>query len=136
MVIKQLFSKVFVVDAGDSSFVPGTHVKYEEIIKMNEELKKAGKKQAQFTRLVMWLTSIAKGTDSWMSAASFQETVRVMVDASLKWAIDELNDLKSNVIIGRLLPLGDEYVRKYINNESDVIVTSDDDMAVIVDEVA
>jgi hypothetical protein len=80
------------------------------------------------------LTSIAKGTDSWMSAASFQETVRVMVDASLKGAIDELNDLKSNVIIGRLLPLGDEYVRKYINNESDMIVTSDDDMAILQEE--
>jgi hypothetical protein len=72
-----------------------------------------GKKPAKWKRLALWLTNIAKGTDSWLSAASFQETVRVMVDASLKWAIDELSDLKSNVIIGRLLPVGEIYKTKY-----------------------
>jgi len=55
------------------------------------------------------LTNIAKETDSWLSAASFQETIRVMVSASLKGSIDELSDLKSNVIIGRLLPVGEIY---------------------------
>jgi len=55
------------------------------------------------------LTNIAKETDSWLSAASFQETIRVMVASSLKGSIDKLSDLKSNVIIGRLLPVGEIY---------------------------
>lgn len=112
LVVKQLFSKVFIEDAGDSSFVPGTHVKYAEYIVTNKELASQGKKEVQGRRLALGLTAIAKQTDSWLSAASFQETIRVMVEASLKGAVDELNDLKSNVIIGRLLPLGEEFERQ------------------------
>ncbi|NOZ43722.1 MAG: hypothetical protein GXP45_00855 [bacterium] len=63
--------------------------------------------------MALGLTNIAKSTDSWLSAASFQETIRVMVGASLKGAIDELSDLKSNVIIGRLLPIGEIYRAEY-----------------------
>jgi DNA-directed RNA polymerase subunit beta' len=62
--------------------------------------------------MVLWLTSIAKETDSWLSSASFQETIRVMVDASLKWSVDDLSDLKANVIIWRLLPIGQEFVAR------------------------
>lgn len=112
VIIKQLFSKVFIFDAGDSSFVPGTHAKYEEVIKVNAGLVAAGKKPCVYARLVLGLTSIAKETDSWLSSASFQETIRVMVDASLKGSVDTLNDLKSNVIIGRLLPIGEEFVAR------------------------
>ena len=112
LVIKQLFSKVFIEEVGDSSLVPGTHVKYEEYMKISQELAKTGKRKPKARRLVLGLTQIAKETDSWLSAASFQETIRVMVDASLKGAMDTLNDLKSNVIIGRLLPLGEEYRRQ------------------------
>lgn len=112
VVTKQLFSKVFIEDAGDSSFIPGTHVKYEHFIKVNEDLIKQGKHVAKGRRLALGLTAIAKETDSWLSAVSFQETIRVMVDSSLKGAIDELSDLKSNVIIGRLLPVGEIYRKK------------------------
>jgi hypothetical protein len=66
--------------------------------------------------LALWLTHIAKWTDSRLSGASFQETIRVMVGASLQWSIDTLSDLKSNVIIGRLLPVGDVY-RKSIEKD-------------------
>ncbi|MCX6823174.1 MAG: DNA-directed RNA polymerase subunit beta', partial [candidate division SR1 bacterium] len=109
VVIKQLFSKVFVEDSGESSFIPGTYAKYEDFVKVNEQLEAEGKKQAKGKRLALGLTNIAKETDSWLSAASFQETIRVMVSASLKGSIDELSDLKSNVIIGRLLPVGEIY---------------------------
>lgn len=68
--------------------------------------------------MALGLTNIAKETDSWLSAASFQETIRVMVDASLKGAIDQLSDLKSNVIIGKLLPIGDVY-RKQREDEQE-----------------
>ena len=109
VVVKQLFSKVFIEDSGDSSFIPGTYIKYEEFIKVNKELEADGKKAAKARRLALGLTNIAKETDSWLSAASFQETIRVMVGSSLKGAIDKLSDLKSNVIIGRLLPVGEIY---------------------------
>ena len=109
VVVKQLFSKVFVEDGGDSSFIPWTYVKYEEFIKVNKDLQEQGKRPAQWQRVALWLTTIAKETDSWMSAASFQEMIRVMVWASLRWAVDHLSDLKSNVIIGRLLPVGENY---------------------------
>lgn len=84
VVIKQLFSKVFVEDSGESSFIPGTYAKYEDFIKVNAQLVVQGKKPAKGKRLALGLTSIAKETDSWLSAASFQETIRVMVAASLK----------------------------------------------------
>jgi DNA-directed RNA polymerase subunit beta' len=107
-----LFSKVFIEDAGDSSLVPGTHAKFEEFIQINAALEAQGKHPAKGERLVLGLTSIAKETDSWLSAASFQETIRVMVDTSLKGSIDNLTDLKSNVIIGRLLPVGHVFREK------------------------
>jgi DNA-directed RNA polymerase subunit beta' len=113
IVVKQLFSKVLIKDAGDSSFIPGSIVRYEEFVRTNEELKKQWKHPAKWERLILWLTQVAKETDSWLSAASFQETMRVMVDASTRWAIDTLEDLKSNVILGRLLPIWEVYRKKY-----------------------
>ncbi len=109
VIVKQLFSKVFIEDSGDSSFIPGTHVKYEEFTKINKDLEDQGKTPAKGKRLALGLTNIAKDSDSWLSSASFQETIRVMVGASLRGAIDTLSDLKANVIIGRLLPVGEIY---------------------------
>jgi DNA-directed RNA polymerase subunit beta' len=118
--VKQLFSRVFIEDSGDSSLIPGTQVKYEEFIRINELLEAQGKRPAKAKRLALGLTNIAKSIDSWLSGASFQETIRVMVGASLQGAIDNLTDLKSNVIIGRLLPVGEVYrqqlAEKDINN--------------------
>ena len=108
-IVKQLFSKVMIEDAGNSSFIPGTIAKYEEMLTANKELITNGKQPARGERLALWLTQVAKQSNSWMSAASFQETIRVMVDASTRGAIDPLSDLKANVIIGRLLPVGDIY---------------------------
>jgi DNA-directed RNA polymerase subunit beta' len=109
VVVKQLFSKVFIEDSGNSSFIPGTYIKYEEFIQINKALEAEGKKAAKGKRLALGLTNIAKETDSWLSAASFQETIRVMAASSLKGSVDKLADLKSNVIIGRLLPVGEIY---------------------------
>ena len=113
VVVKQLFSKVFIERPGDSGFIPWTHVKYEDFVKMNNELESQWKLPAEWRRIALGLTSIAKWTDSWLSAASFQETIRVMVGASLRWAIDNLSDLKSNVIIWRLLPVGEIYKKEH-----------------------
>ena len=114
VVLKQIFSKVFIEDSWDSSFVPWTRVRYEEFSTVNKLLEKEWKKAARWTRLAMGLTNIAKETESWLSAASFQETIRVMVGASLKWAVDNLSDLKANVIIWRLLPVWEVYRKDHM----------------------
>jgi len=123
IVVRQLFSKVFIEDSGASGFVPGTHAKYREYIQVNSELEEVGKRPAKGARLSLGLTNIAKGTDSWLSAASFQETIRVMVWASLRWAIDSLSDLKSNVIIGRLLPIWEIYRKQYAKSQKGNVIT-------------
>ena len=113
VVVKQLFSRVFVEKPGESGFIPWTYVKYEDFVKINKELEAEWKIPAEWKRLALWLTNIAKETDSWLSAASFQETIRVMVWASLRWAVDTLSDLKSNVIIWRLLPVWEVYKKEH-----------------------
>ncbi|MCS6982774.1 MAG: DNA-directed RNA polymerase subunit beta' [Candidatus Absconditabacterales bacterium] len=118
VVVKQLFSKCFIIDAGNSNFIPGSFVKYEEFCHVNLALETEGKIPAQGIRIPLGLTNIAKSTDSWLSSASFQETIRVMVGASLKGQIDYLTDLKANVIIGTLLPLGENFKRKYLDKSS------------------
>lgn len=79
VIVRQIFSKVFVEDSGDSSFIPGTYAKYWDFVRVNQELAEMGKTPSKGKRLALGLTNIAKSTDSWMSAASFQETIRVMV---------------------------------------------------------
>lgn len=105
VIIKQMFSKMLIESSGDSIFIPWSIVRYEEFVKVNQELESKGKKPAVWKRMLMWLTQIAKETESWLSAASFQETMRVIVDASTRGAIDQLDDLKSNVIVWKLLPI-------------------------------
>jgi DNA-directed RNA polymerase subunit beta' len=78
LICKQLFSKVLIEDPGNSSFIPGTVVKYEEFVRTNDDLVEQDKQPAKGKRMAMGLTQIAKQSESWMSAASFQETVRVM----------------------------------------------------------
>lgn len=121
VIVKQLFSKIFIEEAWDSTLVPGTQIKYEDFLAENEKLVAMNKTPAKGKRMALGLTQIAKETDSWLSSASFQETIRVMVDNSLKGAIDELTDLKSNVIIGRLLPVGEIYRQKLAEHESQPI---------------
>lgn len=113
IIVKQLFSKVLIEDSWDSSFIPWSIVKYEEFLKVNDYLKSQWLQVSKWERLVLWLTQVAKETDSWLSSASFQETMRVMVDASTKWSVDNLDDLKSNVIIWRLLPIWEPFKKKY-----------------------
>lgn len=109
VVVKQMFSKVFIEKPGESGFIPWTYVKYEDFVMINKKLESEWKVPAEWKRLALWLTNIAKEADSWLSAASFQETIRVMVWASLRWAVDTLSDLKSNVIIWRLLPVWEHF---------------------------
>lgn len=115
LIIRQMFSKVKITNAGDSSFFPGDIVDIIKFKKENGIMSETNQKQAIGTRLLLGLTKISLFTDSWLSAASFQETVRVLVDASTARKIDKLEGLKENVIIGRLIP-----TLAYFENNRDV----------------
>ncbi|KKR07778.1 MAG: DNA-directed RNA polymerase subunit beta', DNA-directed RNA polymerase subunit beta' [Candidatus Peregrinibacteria bacterium GW2011_GWF2_39_17] len=109
IIVRQMFSKVRIQEAGDSNFLPGEIVDLIIFEKTNGTLKKAHKKESTGERLLLGLTRISLQTDSWLSAASFQETIRVLVEAATTKKIDYLEGLKENVIIGKLIPAGATY---------------------------
>ncbi len=105
IIAKQMFSKIRIIEPWDSTML---HWEITDLVKFNEfneKLAKAWKKPALWERLLLWLTRLALATDSWLSAASFQETIRVLVEASATRKIDYLEWLKENVIIWKLIPV-------------------------------
>ncbi len=112
IIVKQMFSKVRVLDPGSSPFLPGEIVNAVRFERVNEELRAEGKRESYGEQLLLGITKIALYTDSWLSAASFQETIRVLVEASVTKRVDNLKGLKENVIIGRLIPAAEIYRQK------------------------
>ncbi len=108
IIVRQMFKYVRVLTPGDSDYLPGDFVSYIEIQEVNKELKAQGKTPAKFTRVLLGITAASLNTESFLSAASFQEQVRVLTDAALVGKVDKLRGLKENVIIGRPVPLGKE----------------------------
>jgi DNA-directed RNA polymerase subunit beta' len=106
VVVRQMFSRVRVKEAGDSSFVPGQIIEFALAKEENEKLKKAKKKPLTFTPLLFGISKVSLTTDSFLSAASFQETARVLIRAAIEAKEDRLQGLKENVIIGKLIPAG------------------------------
>ena len=106
IIVRQMFSRVRIKNQGDSDFVPGQIVEMARVIKENEKLKKEGKKPITFQPLLLGITRVALTTESFLSAASFQETSRVLIKACLQGREDRLRGLKENVIIGKLIPAG------------------------------
>ncbi len=106
IIIKQMLSKVKVDETGDSSFVPGSMVSRLEFEKINEQLIADGKEPATKEDILLGITKASLATDSFLSAASFQETTRVLTEAAIKGKEDTLVGLKENVIIGKLIPAG------------------------------
>ncbi len=105
IIIKQMLSKVRVEDPGDTYLLEGEEIDRSEIQKINNSLPK-GKKPATFKPLVLGITKVALSSESFISAASFQETMRVLTDAAILGSEDYLYGLKENVILGRLIPAG------------------------------
>ncbi|MFA5792572.1 MAG: DNA-directed RNA polymerase subunit beta' [Candidatus Gracilibacteria bacterium] len=112
IITRQMFSKVRLVESGASDFLPGEVVDYQTVFEENQNLSKSKKEEIQFERLLLGLTRIALHTRSWLSAASFQETIRVLVEAGTTRRVDMLDGLKENVIIGRLIPAGETFRKK------------------------
>ena len=106
ILVRQMFSRVQVNDPGDSTFVSGDIVSRAAVTIENRELEKAGKKPATFTNLLLGITKVSIFSDSFLSAASFQDTTRVLINAAINGRVDHLRGLKENVIIGRKIPVG------------------------------
>ncbi len=112
IIIRQMFSRVKVKDGGDSVLVPGEVIEKEKLHEVNEKLKMEGKKEVTVTPVLLGITNVALSTDSFLSAASFQETSRVLIRAALEGKEDKLRGLKENVIIGKLIPAGTGFKKK------------------------
>ena len=109
VIARQMLSKARVIDPGHSNFLPGEIINVISVEKANRKSIQQKKYPVRFERLLLGLTRIALYTDSWLSAASFQETIRVLVEAGTTRKIDLLQGLKENVIIGKLIPAGETY---------------------------
>jgi DNA-directed RNA polymerase subunit beta' len=118
IIVRKMFSKVRISDAGDTRYLPGETADMGEVDRDNEQLLAAGKRPAAYERLLLGITRVALSTDSWLAGASFQETIRVLVEAATTRRIDGLQGLKENVIIGRLIPTGDVYRNRFTSLES------------------
>ncbi len=126
VIIKQMLGKVKIHDAGDSYFLPGSLVNLREFEDVNEKLEEEGKVPAEGERTLLGITKASLATDSFLSAASFQETTRVLTDASIKGKEDYLLGLKENVIIGKLIPAGTG-MKRYENIKIDYEGMCDED---------
>ncbi len=106
VIIRQMFSRVKIKDPGDSLFTPKEVVELKQVLAENERLLAEKKKPVQFVPVLLGVSKVALTTGSWLSSASFQETSRVLIKASLERLEDKLDGLKENVIIGKLIPAG------------------------------
>ena len=106
LIAKRMISKMRIVEPGDTKFVPGGLVSFKEFTEGNKEAIIAGKKPASGKPVLLGITKASLDTDSFLSAASFQETTRILTDAAIKGKVDTLHGLKENVIIGKLIPAG------------------------------
>ena len=105
-ILRQMLKKVEIKEQGDTKFLFGELVDKIDLDIINENLKKEGKKPAVAERMLLGITKASLQTNSFISAASFQETTRVLTDAAIKGKVDYLKGLKENVIVGRLIPAG------------------------------
>ncbi|MCI9682287.1 MAG: DNA-directed RNA polymerase subunit beta' [Lachnospiraceae bacterium] len=106
MIVRQMLKKIRIEDNGDADFLPGTLVDVLDFEDMNEKLEAEGKRQAEGKQVMLGITKASLATNSFLSAASFQETTKVLTEAAIKGRIDPLIGLKENVLIGKLIPAG------------------------------
>ncbi|HCE2463624.1 DNA-directed RNA polymerase subunit beta' [Vibrio parahaemolyticus] len=105
-IVRQMLRKCTITHAGDSEFLPGEQVEYSQVKIANRNLEAEGKESARFERELLGITKASLATESFISAASFQETTRVLTEAAVSGKRDDLRGLKENVIVGRLIPAG------------------------------
>jgi DNA-directed RNA polymerase subunit beta' len=106
VIVRQMLRRVTITDQGDSRFITGEQLERAEVLEENEKVEREGKKPAIYEYMLLGITKASLSTDSFISAASFQETTRVLTEAAIMGKRDELRGLKENVIVGRLIPAG------------------------------
>ena len=116
---RRMISKIKIINSGDSLFLPGVMVNINHFTDENKKLILEGKAPATGRPVLLGITKASLETDSFLSAASFQETTRILTDAAIHGRVDHLNGLKENVIIGKLIPAGTG-AKKYRNVDYDL----------------
>jgi DNA-directed RNA polymerase subunit beta' len=106
VIVRQMLRRVQVVEPGDTKFIPGEQVERSDLLDENDKASEDGKQSATFEYMLLGITKASLSTDSFISAASFQETTRVLTEAAIMGKRDDLRGLKENVIVGRLIPAG------------------------------
>ena len=128
IIVRQMLKKIRIEDNGDSSYLPGTLVDVLDFEDTNEQLIAEGKQPAEGSQVMLGITKASLATDSFMSAASFQETTKVLTEAAIKGKIDPLIGMKENVIIGKLIPAGTG-MKRYRDIKLDSDVNEDEEMS-------
>lgn len=121
IIVRQMFSRVQIDEPGESSFVTGDIVSKAAVVEENARLVEAGKELVGYTQLLLGITKVSIWSDSWLSAASFQDTTRVLINAAISGRADYLGGLKENVIIGRKIPVGTGARTTEVVNEADIL---------------
>ena len=117
-ILRQMLKKIEIKESGESNLLPGEIIDRIKFENLNEKLKSENKKSAIGDRVLMGITKASLQTESFISAASFQETTRVLTDAAIKGKIDTLQGLKENVIVGRLVPAGTGTIKNKWNKKA------------------
>ena len=105
-ILRQMLRKVEVSDAGDSDLIRGEQIEYVKVLEVNDEMDATDRFPAKYERILLGITKASLATESFISAASFQETTRVLTEAAVTGKSDHLRGLKENVVVGRLIPAG------------------------------
>ena len=145
VIVRQMLKKVRIEDNGDSEFLPGSQVDVLDFNEINEKLIEEGKEPAEGKQIMLGITKASLATNSFLSAASFQETTKVLTEAAINGKEDPLIGLKENVIIGKLIPAGtgmkryrtvklDTDMNEIQVSEEDDIMISEDDMFSVSEE--
>jgi DNA-directed RNA polymerase subunit beta' len=109
LIARQMFSHVRVLDGGDTELLPGNIIERRTLLETNEMAKQDEIKPATAENILLGITKVSLTTESFLSAASFQETAKILIEAAISGKEDKLRGLKENVIIGRLIPAGTGY---------------------------
>ena len=134
IIVRQMLKKIHVEESGDSGLLPGINMDILEFMDMNEKLEAEGKAPATGKQIMLGITKASLATDSFLSAASFQETTKVLTEAAICGKTDHLRGLKENVLIGKLIPAGTgmkRYRNVKLDTENGQPAISDDDPAVL-----
>jgi DNA-directed RNA polymerase subunit beta' len=120
VIVRKMLSKVLITRPGDTIYLPGDLVDLLGVKRVNEQLLTQGKRPARFSEILLGITKASLSTDSFLSASSFQHTIKVLAGAAISSSEDNLFGLKENVIIGKLIPAGTGFVQGRFTEQDEV----------------